>query len=143
VSEYKLTPEIKKDLMGLMPFSQKGTVSIIPEAYIDKGIPLDACPKFTQRAYTRKEFNEIMDKLDGKAKTGDPMFLEWGRKSIKAWEGIIDLATDEPIDFEGDENGNPKPEKWDLIPPLIQKNIFENAMKISGLVFVEKRGLTS
>lgn len=140
MAEFRLDEKTRKALMGLMPFSQGGTVNFTPEIF--DSLPESARPVFKQRAFTRGEFQSVRDVYaDDSVKDKQKVLWDIARKTLSGWETVFDLATGEPMPFKADTDGGCDKEQWELLPIVIRKELFTNVSIMSGLLPPEKQGL--
>lgn len=132
--DFKMTDEVKRRLVGLMPFSMNGKMPFTPAEYEGRGLPKEVVPVFFQRAYTKEECQILRDKFNQDGGMGRDDIMEYGRKSVKGWEKVFDLATGEMIDYKADSEGEADPGLYEQIPELIKTNLFTQACRISGLL---------
>jgi hypothetical protein len=141
MADFRLDEATRGALIGLMPFSQGGTIRFTPD--ICKVLPENIRPSFTHRALTRAEFNSVRDIYADENKGVDKQKALWeiARKTVTAWENIFDLATGEPIPYKQDSDGGLDKGLWESLPLVIRREIFTSVTIVSGLTEPEKAGL--
>lgn len=140
MAEFKLDEKTRKSLMGLMPFSQSGTVDFTPDCF--EGVDVEACPVFKHRAFNRIEFQAVRDiYADDTKKDKQKSLWEFARKTVIGWERVFDLATGELLVFKTDPDGGMDKEQWETLPTVIRREIFTNVSIVSGLLTQEKQSL--
>jgi hypothetical protein len=141
MAEYRLDEATKKALLGLMPFSQGGTMDFTPEAF--KDVPKNAQPVFKLRSFTRQEFQDVRDIYSNEEKDKQKALWEIARKTLKGWSKVFDLSTGEAVLFKADADGGVDKELWEALPLLIRRVIFTQVSVMSGLLEQERQGLKS
>ncbi len=142
MAEFRLDEKTKKSLLGLMPFTQSGTMNFTPSMF--DTIPIEAQPIFKQRAFTRGEVQQYRDIIkDDGAKTDDKLTLLMAltRPTVLGWERQFDLATGDLLPFKADEDKGASKDLWTLIPDVIKLSLYRNCSIASGLQVQEKQGL--
>jgi hypothetical protein len=142
MADYVLDEKTRKSLLGLMPFSQKGTIDYTPEQFAN--FPENVRPIFKQRSFTREEIKEVKSVI---SKTDSPDYdsqiREFTRKTVQGWDNLYDLSTCKKIDFVADEDKGADKKLFESIPILVVSKILNNALVISGIISQENLGLKS
>lgn len=142
MADFRLDEATKKALLGLMPFSQNGTIDFTPDVF--KDIIFKARPVFKQRAYTAQERQEIRDiYLSDDIKDKSPAILDLVRRTVLGWENLFDLATASSLPFKADADKGADKEIWGIMPRILTDALVENVSKMSGLLPQERQGLKS
>lgn len=136
----ELTPEIRKQLMGSLPFSNSARHRFVPEIF--KDIPEKYTPVFYLRPFTKSQSERIqimMKKNDFNEKEIDNLL----RYAVVGWENLFDIGDESYVEFESDTDGGVKKAIWDRVPETIKREFVNELMIISGLVRAEQLGLKS
>ena len=143
MAEFVLDEKTKRALLGLMPFSQKGTMKFTPECYAE--IKDDKYrPVFQQRPFTKNELlkvREIQDADDISQKIYPLITIT--RSTVLGWERIIDVFSGAPIAFKADEDSGADKEQWEALPDIVKIQLYRNVAVMSGLQRQERQGLKS
>lgn len=140
--------EMRKALMGYVPFSSKASSHYTPPPYLnlkDKTLH----PVFEIRPFKQSELMELKKNY---ASLGDrPTAVEMSAMADKntqiirgcliGWHNLFDAGTGEEIIFKGDSNGGCEAEAWDALPVWLHRDFMEYVRKMSGLTGVEDLGL--
>lgn len=160
MSEYKeptesplFTDDIKKQLIGLLPFDEESTEEYTPAAF-DK-IPDALRPVFCIRPMKQIErdrmslyINKLSSMEESDSKPKDLMDLndkmnDIVRQCIVDIKNLYDLGTQKLIDFQADEKGGLLKSLWRKIPESVKTNIYYRVNGISGLFYSESVALRS
>jgi hypothetical protein len=142
MAEFKLDAKYRKALLGLMPFSQEGTLDYTPEGFDE--LPEEIRPVFKLRALKRGEIQTVKDiTFDDKIKIKIEKLIKAIRPAILGWDKVYDLATGNLIPFEASEDGGPTKELWERMPDTITTLLYREISVMSGLQKAEKQGLKS
>lgn len=140
MADYRLDEATRKSLLGLMPFTQGGTMDYTPECLADA--PEAARATFKQRAFTRAEFTAVRNLYtDEKVVDKQTPLWEVVCKTIMGWDRVFDLATGEPIAYKADPNGGLDKDLWEGLPLIIRRELATNATVMSGLLQQERLAL--
>ena len=143
----KLTEEHRQALLGLMPFTQNGTIEYTPKAFEKLDIPKNKKPVFKMRAYNKDEMNRIKKMLSDIQKNENADFnndvREFSRLSIVGWKNMFDLSTGEEMEFKKSADGSIQKEQYELVPEFIVADLYKHACVVSGLMPKEIEGLES
>jgi hypothetical protein len=140
-----LTPEIRDKLLGIMPFSEKASLWIVPDKY--KSIEDEQFrASFEIRSFTKDEIRTAKKLLlaikDSNSLSKEPEIIELTRKKVINWKNLFDLGTMEEIVFATSEEDDGASKKlFESIPASIQGQIFFEVIRISGLIDIEKVSL--
>jgi hypothetical protein len=142
MADYRLDEETRKSLLGLMPFTQNGTMNFIPKAF--DGLPDGVRAVFKQRAYTRQEFATVKNAYtDETIKDKQSALWSVSRGTVLGWDKLFDLATGEPMEYKADADGGMDKDLWESLPPIIRWELTTNASVMSGLLERERVALKS
>jgi hypothetical protein len=142
MADLKMDEATRKSLLGLMPFTQGGTIMFVPECMAN--LPEEFQSSLKLRSLNRQEFNEVRelysnDKIENKQ---DPLWAI-SRKAVLGWNKVFDLATGEPISFKADPDGGIDKDSWEMLPLVIRREIATTIFTMSGLIYEERVALKS
>lgn len=145
MSDLKLDEDMRRELLGVLPFSSKAVIWHTPETYEE--IAEEYRPKFQLRCFSKKEAEDVRSFMLQLAKEKPEIVerktREYVRKCIVGWENLIDLGLCEYIEYAQDETGGCDKDLFASIPVPVVGDIFHYLAKMSGLLQVEKRSLKS
>jgi hypothetical protein len=140
MSDLRLDEATRKALLGLMPFTQGGTMYYTPECLQDA--PEVARASFKQRAFTRQEMMAVRAiYADDTIKEKQSQLWEICRKTIVGWGQVFDLSTGEPMAYNAAPDGGIDADLWETLPLVIRRELLTNVAIMSGLLQQEKTGL--
>ena len=154
MAENRMTPELRAELMGLLPFSCDARDEYIPECYkvredADDGgegayiIPDEFWPTFSLRPLTRKELKALRQGAKaGKNIDEEERLRDLVGSAVMGWSNVIDLSDESIIEYVGDESGCDK-ELFGRIPLPVVTDLAGHILRISGLTAKERMGLSS
>ena len=135
----------KNELFGLLPFSGETIVSYMPESFVDLEIDEKYKPVFKLRALKKGEVEKLKRLINrissNPINTKKDDLVDMVRVGIVGWENLYNLANDEYIDFDVDDNGVAKKVLIDTLPQIILSSIMRKLGMISGLFDKEALGL--
>lgn len=141
VNKAIMSDEVKKQLLGILPFSADATEKFTPSSF-DK-INEQFKPVFELKPMNKKNKDEMIifqsqdvDKLTPKEKIllNDKM-NNCIRMSVVGIENLYDLGINKLIEFETDKNKDCCSNKlWERIPSTIRSNLYFKVSIISGLM---------
>jgi hypothetical protein len=132
--------ETKKKLRGLLPLTDKATVTFTPKAYLATGVAEMYLPRFTMRGLTRAEHMELSETFSSDYPEKD---IVKGRmalveKSTK-WENLLGADGNE-IPYSDDENGEAA---FDALHHNVKLELIGKLYEISGMLAIDKVALVS
>jgi len=143
----KLTEEHRQALLGLMPFTQNGTIEYTPKAFEKLDIPKNKKSIYIMRAYNKDEMTRVRKLINdvnaskGSKDDQEEEIRDLTRRSIVGWKNIYDLATGDEIEFKKDSDGSADKGLFEDIPDVIKAEIYTYSLTISGLMKKEIEGL--
>lgn len=160
MSEYKeptesplFTDEVKKQLIGLLPFDDEATEDYTPTPF-DK-VPEDLRPVFVIRPLKQCERDRmslyinkltVMEGSEAKQKEladlNDKM-NDIIRQCVVDVRNLYDLGTRKVIEFSSDDSGGMAKKLWQKIPESVKTNLYYRVNGISGLFYSESVALRS
>jgi len=153
MAERKLDADMRRLLLGDMPFYAGSTVDYTPEHYKvsrkidgqDVEIPEEYRPVFSIRAWNtqeRDQANSLLKKIEDISSNNEKKVAELTRKAITGWQNVFDVGTGNEIDYKPDPDGGLDKELYSALPVIVCIQIFQEIAKISGLMDVTKMGLS-
>jgi hypothetical protein len=162
-----MTPEMRKELAGYLPFSQNATIDIIPEIYLkkraiwnkEKGefvdtdedvVPAEFRPTFTVRCFNRAEHDKAKKLLleYRNEKTTDERKSQIEDESrglvrmvVKGLTNLIDIGSGETIEYKADPDGGCDKGIFERLFDGTISNLLEFVNRISGLLPGERLSL--
>ena len=125
----KLTPEMKKKLAGLLPCNNDFTVEYTPESV--KELDKEFQYSFTLKPWNNNEMTNISKKMSGTP--DDSTILDLIRKQIVGLNNLINLSTEECVEYAEDDKGSLTKEIFDTVPQRVKLEIFTELTRISGI----------
>jgi hypothetical protein len=139
MADIRLDEATRKSLLGLMPFTQAGTMDFIPALFV--GIAPEFTPVFKQRAFTHQELAAVRKLYADKVEDKTTILWETVRKTVTGWEKMFDLASGQTLTFKADPDGGLDKDLWESLPLVIRRELTTNVSIMSGLLEQEKTGL--
>lgn len=146
MAEKVFDEEVRKQLLGVLPFSVSATINYTPAQYDE--IPEEFRPNFLLRAFNKAESEKVRATLL-RASTMKTLDLEkatkeFVRQCVMGWDNLIDAGTMDPIDYKEEAGvGGCSKDLFDTLPVSVVGDIFKYIARISGLLNIEKLGLES
>jgi len=119
----KMTDELRKKLLGYSMISGQVTLPFNIEI---EGVPSEFLPSFSIKSLSVTELAELRSKEDAE----DSYYQDMVRSHIMGWTNIIDLSTDEQVEYKGDKNGCDK-ELYENLPLIVKTEILSFIYSIS------------
>jgi hypothetical protein len=154
-----LTEEVRKNLLGDMPFSSTATMPYTPPHFVRKDkegnyvLPPEFRAVFNISGLTKpqkQEAKSLVQRIAASFKDDKELsekeqgqFMELCRLNLKGWQNVFDTGTCEEILFEEDPDGGADAETFLRLPESIISSIFFEQVRISGLLDTTKLGLKS
>ena len=132
-----LDEETRKALLGSLPFSASVTIDC---TLVISKLP-DFNPTFTVRSFTKKEEDQIKangQALSSEATSGEiaavaDKNLEIIRDCISGWKNLVDIGTEEEIDFVANPAGGCDKDAFARLPRWMKVEIFGFIRKITSI----------
>lgn len=144
-TERRIDEDVKKQLIGMLPFSSSRQVDFTPEKY--DCIPEEYRPVFKMRPLTTAEAENVKETLikmkDLKTIDLERRTKEAVRKCLVGWDNFIDIGKEEYIEYKEDAICGCDKELFSAIPTSIIGDMFFYLTKLSGLLDIEKLSLKS
>ena len=143
-NQVKLTPEIRKKLMGISVVSD--TIEYVYE--ID-GLEPEYHPTFTLKAFTvedSRKFKEVSKRKVALNSEGDgeiqndmnddvnDIFEETIRTHIRSWKNLYDMSTGEEYEYVNGEDGYCDKDRYYSIPTALRASILTFLIKLTGVM---------
>lgn len=160
MSEYKeptecpiFNDEVKKQLIGLLPFDEEATDEYTPASF--EKVPDEFKPVFVIRPLKPVEKDRMslyinklanMENEGSKAKELTELNDKMNdiiRQCVMDIKNLYDLGTERLIHYGKDESGGLSKCIWEKIPESIKTNIYYRVNGISGLFYSESVALRS
>ena len=149
MERHELTPEARAALIGLAPFDEGAIDKFCPPSYADnQDIPDEYKAIFEQRPYTQREKERVTVLMRQVAdpkqrdKVQDKEIDKYVRMTVKGVSKLFDIGKEDYIEFEADTDvGCMSAPQYDLLTSKCRAELMWNALRISGLLDVEKLGL--
>ena len=154
-----LTDEVRKNLLGDMPFSSTATMPFTPKHFLKKDkdggyiLPEDFQAVFDISGMTKPQKNEskkIIQEVSSCLKNDKELsekeqgqLMELCRLNVKGWHNVFDVGTKEEILYEEDPEGGCNPGIFLRLPESIVSQIFLEQVRISGLLDTSQLSLKS
>ena len=136
--EFAMTPELREKLVGLMPFSQNGTMEFTPAEYVERDLPIEVHPVYELRAWTKQEADAVNKRMARKDQTDEERsqaIFEEARIAVKNWENLYDLGTCKLIAYAAAQDGGADPEVFKQVPPVTNiVPIWRQVASMSGVL---------
>jgi len=127
----RLTKEVKAKLLGFAVVT--GSVEFSPEI---KDLDEEFIPVFTVRNINNKEYNKIKALYSGKSADeakSEEVMLDIVRKCVIGWDKLIDISTEDFVEFKAEASGGVDKDLFEIIPLGVKLQIFSFIMSITGL----------
>jgi len=141
MAEVRMTEEIRQKMLGLLPFDNEATVEFTPAQY-EGDFPEEYKPIFIQRGYKEGEMKAVRELLKKLDKAEDEEMTEQARISVVGWENLWDVGSMKEIPYKSNGNGA-SPEVFNKLPTVVKGALLFNAVRISGLLDLDKLALKS
>jgi hypothetical protein len=145
-----MNEEVRKQLMGLLPYSDSAREHYIPKDFVDKKIPEEFKPVFELKPWTQAEKDDMMiliqqmDTIDKKeAHIINKKLNEGTRKAITGWKNFYDIGSGELIEYQEDKKGGADKKVWDRVPDTIKTSLYFKVGGMSGILAPEIVSLKS
>lgn len=142
-----LTEEIRRELLGLVPFSVNSTDDFTPTMFLKKNnngeflIPEEFRPVFKIRCFTVEEKRKVTKMLINIKETAEDNVRENTRMVVVGWRHLFDAGSNEEVVFKAAPDGGADPDLFAGIPASVAGALLFHASKISGIIDAEKLGL--
>jgi len=147
MEKHVLTEEVRRELLGLVPFAAGSVDDFTPPQYLKKSaegeylIPEKFRPVFKVRGFTVEEKRNVAKILTAIKETDEAVVVEAARKVVTGWKNLFDAGSGNEIVFKAAPDGGADPELFSGIPAAIIGTILFHASKISGIIAAEKLSL--
>ena len=132
--------ETREKLDGLLPFSQDAIDKYTPALFED--VDEKFRPVFHVRTFNRSEAEKVKRAFKNIKATREEELIEFARRVTVNWENLIDMGTEEEIEYLASEDGTgADKDTFKRLPTTTITQILKHASIISGLLDVEKLGL--
>ena len=128
-----------KELLGIMPFDKDAEHTYTPKAFRELDVKYQAI--FTLKSLSVSDRTELKKRMKTATEESTQKGYAILRKYVINWKNIIDAGTEEPIEYEADDNGYCSPKLWSIIPELVKVDLLKEVLFISGLLDKDKLGL--
>jgi hypothetical protein len=138
-NQVKLTPEIRKKLMGISVVSD--TIDYVYE--ID-GLDPEFHPTFTLKSFTVEDSRKFKEISKNKVATGEDgatssddvndLFEETIRTHIRSWRNLYDMSTGEEYEYVNGEDGYCDKDRYYSIPTALRASILTFLIKLTGVM---------
>ena len=143
-----MTPEIRQQLLGLLPFSNKATLEYIPAPYKMKTstgedvVPEDMRPTFVLWVLTRSEMDALRQ---SHKKMDDAALREIVASVTVGWKNLLDVAPEVPEDipYKQDPKGGADRDVFSIVPNAVAADLAMCILRMNGLMGTEVMGLVS
>jgi len=142
-----LTEEIRRELLGLVPFSAGSADDFTPPVYLKKNseggyaIPEEFRPVFKVRCFTVEEKRGVTKMLVNIKDVDEESVTEAARKAVVGWKNLFDAGSNEELVFKSSPEGGADPALFSMIPPAVTGALLFHASRISGIIAAEKLSL--
>jgi len=142
-----LNDEVKRELLGLVPFAAGSTDDFTPPQYLKTGadggylIPEEYRPVFKVRSFTVEEKRGVAKLLVNIKDSDDAAVVEAARKVVVGWRNLFDSGSGEEIFFKSAPGGGTDADLFSGIPAAIVGALLFHASRISGIIATEKLSL--
>ncbi|MDR0307631.1 MAG: hypothetical protein LBI42_12455 [Chitinispirillales bacterium] len=142
-----LTEDVKRELLGLIPFSAGSTDDFTPPAFLKMNsegkhiIPEEFRPVFKIRSFTVEEKRGVAKMLIKIKEAEEDAVTEATRKIVTGWKNLFDAGTGAEIAFTGAPDGGADPVLFSQIPAAVAGAILFHGARISGVLAAEKLSL--
>lgn len=129
VKKLKLDEATKDAMLGLFPVNNDFTVDFTPEEYSE-------VPKEYQPVFVLKPFSDAQCKAMAKEYEKNPeqeKILEAVRKQIVGLKNLINLSTEEEVQFEAENDGGLSKMLYSFLPLVVKTAILYRLLRISGI----------
>lgn len=155
--EITMTPELRNQLAGYLPFSNDATTKYTPDFFLQKKkvwneekkefddgeiiIPEKFQPKLEVRCFNKGEYDKakkliIEETQDKEEKRKSELFeqtKELARKVVMGWSDYWDIGKMEEIKFKADPEGGCDKDLWAKMPDWMFYSIRTFVYRLSGL----------
>jgi hypothetical protein len=142
-----LTEEVRRELLGLVPFSVNSTDDFTPAVFLKKNgngefiLPEEFRPVFKIRCFTVEEKRKVTKMLVNIKEAAEETVRESTRTVVVGWKNLFDAGSSQEIVFKPAQDGGADPELFSGIPASVAGALLFHASKISGIIDAEKLGL--
>ena len=143
MTEHELTDEIKKELLGLAPFSSESQFEFTPKACKapTSKIPEAFRPVYLLSCFTIAERKDVSAQLRKATDLSYEDIKALVKKKIHGFSRIFDIGSGQEIDFAPDADGTISSAQLSVLPKIVVEEIFYYIIQASGLMDTEKLGL--
>jgi len=142
-----LTEEIRRELLGLVPFSAGSADDFTPPVYLKKNseggyaIPEEFRPVFKIRCFTVEEKRAVAKLLVNIKEADEETVTEAARKTVMGWKNLFDAGSNEEVVFKSAPDGSADHTLFSQIPAAVAGALLFHASRISGIIASEKLSL--
>ncbi|MDR2728508.1 MAG: hypothetical protein LBB56_05190 [Chitinispirillales bacterium] len=142
-----LTEDIRRELLGLVPFSAGSSDSFTPPVFLKKNsenqyaIPEEFRPVFKVRCFTVEEKRAVTKLLVNIKEADEGAVTEAARIAVIGWKNLFDAGSGEELVFKPAPDGGADPALFSGIPAAVAGALLFHASRISGIIAAEKLSL--
>lgn len=142
-----LNDDVRRELLGLVPFSVSSTDEFTPPMFLKKNvsgeclIPEEFRPVFKIRCFSVEEKRNVTKMLINIKDIPEEQVRESTRIVVVGWKNLFDAGSGEEIVFKAASDGGADPVQFSGIPASVAGSLLFHASKISGIIDAEKLGL--
>jgi len=137
MAELRMTEEIRKKMLGLLPFDNSASIDYTPQQYFADDFPEEFRPVFKQRGFSEGEIKDVRRLLKDIEKADDDELNNYARLSVVGWSNLWDVGSMKKIEYSDDK------EQFLRLPTTVKGSLLYNAVKISGLIDIDRISLKS
>lgn len=132
----EFTEEVKKQLVGLLPVSQKKGIPFKPDIY--RGDLQEFAPTIYIRSLTVDEQSSLLTELH-KADVGkqNSVITKYAHLALISIENLIDFESGDYIEIPT-KNGKVEYEFFKTLPTILISTIYREVEKVSGVIELPK-----
>ena len=127
--KFKLDEATKTKMLGLFPITNDFTVSYTPDEYAE--LPVEVQPKFVLKPWCEKQCKMMAKEYE--STPDQDSILDKVRQQIVGLENMINIATEEVIEYSSEPDGGLSKVIFSLLPILIKTSLLYKLLKISGI----------
>jgi len=142
MAELRMTEEIRKKMLGLLPFDNSASIDYTPKQYFADDFPEEFRPVFKQRGFSEGEIKDVRRLLKDIEKADDDELNNYARLSVVGWSNLWDVGSMAEIPYSSNGDGTNK-EQFAKLPTTVKGSLLYNAVKISGLIDIDRISLKS
>ena len=145
--EHVMDEGTRAKMRGLLPYSDKSVISIVPESYKALDVDEKYKPVFCMRGLTRAEHMDLVQATqratEGNTSEVTAIQLSVLRMIVIGWKNLFDGATGEEIKFSKDDDGGACASVFFALHYSVHIDLIGKMFEISGLSQLDKLGLKS